>query len=86
VSGYQTFVRIRQTFVRIREQVHLNMVGLHVDRTAGLTIDRLATYHAAAVGARIVDLGEAAARAAKLLTDTVARRLRLSPSGCLMTS
>jgi len=85
VSGYQTFVRIRQTFVRIREQVHLNMVGLHVDRTPGLTIDRLATYHAA-VGARIVDLGEAAARAAKLLTDTVARRLRLSPSGCLMTS
>jgi len=62
-----------QTFVRIREQIHSNLVGLHVDGTSGLTIDRLAAYRAA-VSARTADLGEAAARAAKLLTATVAQQ------------
>ena len=45
-----------QTFVRVREQIHSNLVGLHVDGTAGLTIDRLAAY-GAAVGAHTADLG-----------------------------
>ena len=37
-----------QTFVRMREQVHSNLIGLHVDSLAGLTADRLALYRNAA--------------------------------------
>ena len=33
-----------QTFVRVREQIHSNLIGLHVDSLAGLTADRLAAY------------------------------------------
>ncbi len=62
-----------QTFVRVREQVHSNLVGLHVDGTAGLTLDRLSAYRSA-VEARTADLGEAAARAAKLLASVVAQQ------------
>ena len=35
-----------QTFVRVREQIHSNLVGLHVSGSAGFTIDRLASYQA----------------------------------------
>ena len=59
-----------QTFVRVREQVHSNLVGLHVDSLAGMTTDRLAAYRGA-VGAHTADLGEASARAAKLLGNAV---------------
>jgi MFS transporter, DHA2 family, multidrug resistance protein len=59
-----------QTFVRVREQIHSNLVGLHVDGTAGMTIDRLVTYRDL-IGARTSDLGEAGGRAAKLLATTV---------------
>ncbi len=62
-----------QTFVRMREQLHSNLVGLHVDGIAGTTVDRLSAYQAA-VGARTADLGEAAARAARLLATTVAQQ------------
>jgi DHA2 family multidrug resistance protein len=62
-----------QTFVRVREQIHSNLVGLHVDGTAGLTIDRLTAY-ADVVGAHTADLGEASGRAAKLLAATVAQQ------------
>ena len=62
-----------QTFVRVREQIHSNLVGLHVDGTAGLTIDRLAAYRGA-VGTHTADPAEAAARAAKLLSATVAQQ------------
>ncbi len=62
-----------QTFVRVREQVHSNLVGLHVDGAAGLTIDRLAGYRAA-LEAHTADIGEAAGRAAKLLATTVAQQ------------
>jgi DHA2 family multidrug resistance protein len=62
-----------QTFVRIREQIHSNLVGLHVDGSAGLTIDRLTAY-SSAVGAHIADLGQAAGSAAKLLATTVAQQ------------
>ena len=51
-----------QTFVRVREQVHSNLIGLHVDSLGGQTADRLAAYRnavaahssdaALAVGAR----------------------------------
>jgi DHA2 family multidrug resistance protein len=62
-----------QTFVRIREQVHSNLVGLHVDSIASLTTDRLAAY-AGAVGTHTADAAEASARAAKLLATAVAQQ------------
>ena len=62
-----------QTFVRVREQIHSNLVGLHVDATAGFTADRLAAYRAA-VGAHTADLAGASAQATKLLATTVAQQ------------
>jgi DHA2 family multidrug resistance protein len=59
--------------VRVREQIHSNLVGLHIDGTAGLTIDRLAAY-ASAFGSHTADLGGATGRAAELLATTVARQ------------
>ena len=41
-----------QTFVRVREQVHSNLIGLHVDSLGGQTADRLAAYRNA-VGAAL---------------------------------
>jgi DHA2 family multidrug resistance protein len=62
-----------QTFVRMREQVHSNLIGAHVDGLAALTIERLAAYRSA-VGARTADLEAAAARATKLLAASVAQQ------------
>jgi MFS transporter, DHA2 family, multidrug resistance protein len=62
-----------QTFVRVREQVHSNLIGLHVDGLATSTIDRLATYRGA-VGARTADIAEAGAKATKLLASAVAQQ------------
>jgi MFS transporter, DHA2 family, multidrug resistance protein len=59
-----------QTFVRVREQVHSNLVGLHIDSIAGTTTDRLAEY-SGAIGAHTADLGVASAQAAKLLGGAV---------------
>lgn len=59
-----------QTFVRVREQVHSNLIGLHVDGLAGVTAERLTAY-GAAVGAHTADLGTATAQAAKLLGTAV---------------
>ena len=55
-----------QTFVRVREQVHSNLIGLHVDSLGGQTADRLAAYRNA-VGAHSSDVGVAAERATSLL-------------------
>jgi DHA2 family multidrug resistance protein len=62
-----------QTFVRVREQLHSNLIGLHVDGLAPLTVDRLATYRGA-LGARTADVGDAAAEATKLLAANVAQQ------------
>ena len=62
-----------QTFVRVREQVHSNLVGLHIDATAAGTTDRLTAY-GGALAAHTADLGETTARAAKLLSSTVAQQ------------
>jgi MFS transporter, DHA2 family, multidrug resistance protein len=62
-----------QTFVRVREQVHSNLIGLHVDSLATSTIDRMATYRGA-VGARTADIAEAGAKATKLLASAVAQQ------------
>ncbi|HEX3573850.1 MAG TPA: MFS transporter [Rhodopila sp.] len=71
--GGENGTAFMQTFVRVREQVHSNLVGLHVDGSSGLTIDRLAAY-SGAVAAHTADLGQAAGRAAKLLATTVAQQ------------
>jgi MFS transporter, DHA2 family, multidrug resistance protein len=62
-----------QTFVRVREQVHSNLVGLHVDGSAVGTTDRLAAYRSA-VGAHTADPGATAAQATRLLANTVAQQ------------
>ena len=62
-----------QTFVRVREQVHSNLIGLHVDSLAGTTIDRLSAYRGA-VGARTADVAEVGTKAAKLLGNAVAQQ------------
>jgi MFS transporter, DHA2 family, multidrug resistance protein len=62
-----------QTFVRVREQVHSNLIGLHVDSLGGMTADRLAAYRSA-VGAHSSDAAMAAERATSLLASTVAKQ------------
>jgi MFS transporter, DHA2 family, multidrug resistance protein len=62
-----------QTFVRIREQVHSNLIGLHVDGLASLTTDRLAAYRNA-VGAHTADLAVTTERATSLLAAAIARQ------------
>ena len=62
-----------QTFVRVREQVHSNLIGLHVDSLGGMTADRLAAYRNA-VGAHTSDAAAAAARATSLLGAAVAKQ------------
>jgi DHA2 family multidrug resistance protein len=62
-----------QTFVRVREQVHSNLIGLHVDSLGGLTADRLNTY-SGAVGAHSGDVAASSARAASLLASAVAKQ------------
>ena len=62
-----------QTFVRMREQVHSNLIGLHVDSLGGLTADRLALYRNA-VAAHGTDLATTTARATNLLAAAVARQ------------
>ena len=62
-----------QTYVRIREQLHSNLIGIHVESLAGTTLDRLAGY-GAAVGSRTSDAATAAARATRLLANAVAQQ------------
>ncbi|HEX9169354.1 MAG TPA: MFS transporter [Roseiarcus sp.] len=62
-----------QTFVRVREQVHSNLIGLHVDSLGVQTADRLAAYRNA-VGAHSSDVAVAAERATILLGSAVAKQ------------
>jgi DHA2 family multidrug resistance protein len=62
-----------QTLVRVREQVHSNLIGLHVDSLGGQTADRLATYRNA-IAAHTSDLAAATARATGLLASAVAKQ------------
>jgi MFS transporter, DHA2 family, multidrug resistance protein len=71
--GGEVGTAFMQTFVRVREQIHSNLVGLHVDGTAGLTIDRLTAY-GNLVRTRTADFGEASGRATKILATTVAQQ------------
>jgi MFS transporter, DHA2 family, multidrug resistance protein len=71
--GGEVGTAFMQTFVRVREQIHSNLVGLHIDSIAGATTDRLAAY-SDAISARTADLAAASARAAQLLSDTVTQQ------------
>ena len=62
-----------QTFVRVREQVHSNLIGLHVNSLGAQTADRLAAYRNA-VGAHASDAALAAERATSLLASAVAKQ------------
>jgi DHA2 family multidrug resistance protein len=62
-----------QTFVRICEQIHSNLIGLHIDSIAGVTTDRLALYRNV-LGAHATDLATTGARATGLLAAAVARQ------------
>ena len=62
-----------QTFVRVREQVHSNLIGLHVDSLGVQTADRLAAYRSAMI-AHSSDVGVAAERATSLLGSAVAKQ------------
>jgi MFS transporter, DHA2 family, multidrug resistance protein len=62
-----------QTFVRVREQVHSNLIGVHVDSLGVQTADRLAAYRNA-MSAHSSDLGVAAERATSMLASTVAKQ------------
>jgi len=62
-----------QTMVRVREQVHSNLIGLHVDSLSGQTADRVAAYRNA-LGAHTSDLALATARATSLLGSAIAKQ------------
>ncbi len=69
--GGEIGVAFMQTFVRVREQVHSNLIGLHVTEGTGLTTDRLAAY-ASGLSAHVADPALVAAQGAKLLGAAVA--------------
>jgi DHA2 family multidrug resistance protein len=62
-----------QTFVRVREQIHSNLIGLHIDSLAPVTASRLALYRGA-VATHGSDLAAASARATGLLAAAVAKQ------------
>jgi DHA2 family multidrug resistance protein len=62
-----------QTFVRVREQIHSNLIGLHLDGLAGATADRLALYRGV-LASHGADLAAVSARATHLLSAAVAKQ------------
>ncbi|MEA1674717.1 MFS transporter [Nitrospirillum sp. BR 11163] len=68
--GGEIGVAFMQTFVRMREQLHSNLLGLHVDPLAGATADRLARSQAV-LSAHGVDPVSGATR---LLASAVAQQ------------
>jgi len=62
-----------QTYVRMREQLHSNLIGLHIDGIAGLTLDRIAAFRNA-LGVHTTDQAAASAQAMALLASAVARQ------------
>ena len=59
-----------QTLIRVREQIHSNLIGLHIGDGTGFTADRLAAY-TARLGAHVSDATLASLQAARLLASTV---------------
>ncbi len=71
--GGEMGVAFMQTLLRRREQIHSNLVGLHVDALASFTADRLAMYRNA-IGAHTSDLAVISAQATNLLAAAVAKQ------------
>jgi MFS transporter, DHA2 family, multidrug resistance protein len=71
--GGEIGIAFMQTSVRVREQIHSNLVGLHVSSSARVVIDRLTSYQEV-ITTRTADLGHAAASAAKLLANALAQQ------------
>ena len=71
--GGEVGVAFMQTFVRVREQLHSNLLDLHVQAQVGVTLDRLLAY-TSAVGTHLADAGAATAQATVLLANTVGRQ------------
>jgi DHA2 family multidrug resistance protein len=71
--GGEVGTAFMQTFVRVREQIHSNLIGLHVDSLGALTADRLASYRNA-LAAHGTDIAAATGRATSLLSTAVARQ------------
>ena len=69
--GGEVGTAFMQTFVRMREQVHSNMIGLHVVAGTEITTGRLAGY-AGHLGTHHADAGLVAAQAHRLLAAAVA--------------
>jgi MFS transporter, DHA2 family, multidrug resistance protein len=59
-----------QTFLRVREQLHSNIIGLHIIQGGVITTDRLAAY-ARALSAHVADPGLVAVQADRLLAMAV---------------
>jgi DHA2 family multidrug resistance protein len=71
--GGEVGIAFMQTFVRVREQVHSNLLGLHVEAQAGSTADRLLAF-GHLLGTRMSDAVESSRLAANLLENAVARQ------------
>jgi DHA2 family multidrug resistance protein len=71
--GGEIGVAFMQTFVRVREQVHSNLLGLHVEGHGEQTMDRLIAY-SQAIGSRIAVETESSAVALKLLANAIQRQ------------
>ena len=67
-----------QTLMRVREQIHSDLIGLHLDSLGGQTADGLAAYRNA-IGAHTSDLAVATTRATSLLGSAVAKQAAVLP-------
>lgn len=61
---------IGAAFLRMREQLHSNLIGLHVDGLSSVTAERLAAYPGV-LGSRTADAASLVAQAGKLLGTAV---------------
>jgi MFS transporter, DHA2 family, multidrug resistance protein len=71
--GGEVGVAFMQTFVRVREQIHSNLLGLHVQSQDDLSTSRLLDY-SRVLGTHISDASEAAVQSVKLLANVVGRQ------------
>ncbi len=71
--GGEVGVAFMQTFVRVREQVHSNLLGLHVEAQAGEVSGRLVAY-GWALAPRHIDPADTNEAALRLLGNAVARQ------------
>lgn len=71
--GGEVGISFMQTFVRMREQIHSNLLGLHVQAQDGFTAERLLSY-GRVVGSHLSGASNEVALSIKLLANAVARQ------------